>query len=69
MRIRLLGLVLLIGPPFLLMPLMMKFPGRSANTGMADSGCFGWVAAAIMTFGLILLIGGNNLKDDQKPKD
>lgn len=65
MWVRLCGLLLLLSP-VALFPLMMRFPGRSVNTGMPDSGIFGWVGAALMTAGLVLLIGGKAVFDAPK---
>jgi hypothetical protein len=65
---RLLGLLIMVGAPVLLFPLMVKYPGRSANTGLPDSGCFGWISSILMVFGLVLLIGGRKVFYDP-PKD
>lgn len=58
---RLFGLLLIFMAAICLL-LVFHFPGRDSNTGMADSGCFGFVASGFLIFGFALLIQGRSFR-------
>ncbi len=64
--IRLSGFAFFAACTFGCMMLSLKFPGRSVNTGMPDSGIFGWIASICIILAFVSLFLPKSTFDDSE---